>query len=196
MPDHAPAHHRPRRGWLVAVAWVAFAVLALGSVGAGAAVASAQQPLASGPSATPTLGPISTLPVPTRRPQPTAAAGASIVRTCSVNELASASGLGTFQGTVRKADTGEILVDRSGATSSRTASVMKVLTSSAALAVLGPDYRVTTKVVAGSAPGTVVLVGGGDVTLSSGSSNIYNNTATMSDLADQVKTAWAVNPSN
>ncbi|MCU1481093.1 MAG: D-alanyl-D-alanine carboxypeptidase [Subtercola sp.] len=196
MPDHAPAHHRPRRGWLVAVAWVAFAVLALGSVGAGAAVASAHQPIASVASAAPTLGPISTLPVPTRRPQPTSAAGASIVRTCSVNDLASAAGLATFEGTVRKADTGEILFDRSGDTYSRTASVMKVLTSSAALAVLGPDYRITTKVVAGSAPGTVVLVGGGDVTLASGSSNIYNNTANMADLAGQVKAAWAADPAN
>ena len=52
------------------------------------------------------------------------------------------------QGTVRKADTGEILFDRSGDVYSRTASVMKILTSSAALAVLGPDYRVSTTVVA------------------------------------------------
>ncbi|WP_188672889.1 D-alanyl-D-alanine carboxypeptidase/D-alanyl-D-alanine endopeptidase [Subtercola lobariae] len=197
MPDHAPSHRRPRRGWLVAGAWVAFGVLALGSLGSGAVVASAStSAVAATASPTPTLGPISTEPVATRRPQPVSASGASIVRTCSVNDLATAAGLATFQGTVRQADTGEVLFDRSGDVYSRTASVMKILTSSAALAVLGPDYRVSTTVVAGSAPGTVVLVGGGDVTLSSGSSNIYNNTATMGDLATQVKAAWAANPAN
>ncbi|MCU1478868.1 MAG: D-alanyl-D-alanine carboxypeptidase [Subtercola sp.] len=197
MPDHAPAHRRQRRVWLVAGAWVAFGVLALGSLASGAVMASAQTSVVT-PTALPsaTLGPISTGPVPTRRPQPVAASGASIVRTCSVDDLARAAGLGTFQGTVRKADTGEVLFDRNGDVYSRTASVMKILTSSAALAVLGPDYRISTTVVAGSAPGTVVLVGGGDVTLASGTSNIYNNTATMGDLANQVKAAWGANPAN
>ena len=42
------------------------------------------------------------------------------------------------------------------------ASTMKLLTTTAALATLGPDHRFSTTVVAGASPRDVVLVGGGD----------------------------------
>ncbi|MFD0469079.1 D-alanyl-D-alanine carboxypeptidase [Nonomuraea thailandensis] len=42
------------------------------------------------------------------------------------------------------------------------ASTTKIITCSAALAALGPDTRFSTRAVQGSAPGAVVLVGGGD----------------------------------
>lgn len=42
------------------------------------------------------------------------------------------------------------------------ASTMKLLTTSAALAVLGPSHRFSTTVVQGSTRGSIVLVGGGD----------------------------------
>jgi D-alanyl-D-alanine carboxypeptidase/D-alanyl-D-alanine-endopeptidase (penicillin-binding protein 4) len=116
------------------------------------------------------------------------------VRTCSVADLAVDPRLGTFLGEVRNASTGEVLFDRSGTTPARTASVMKVLTSAAALAVLGSAHRVPTTVVKGANPGEVVLVGGGDITLASGSSNVYPGAASMLDLAAQVNTAWAADP--
>lgn len=47
------------------------------------------------------------------------------------------------------------------------ASTLKLLTTTAALAELGPDHRFTTKVVQ-AGPGSVVLVGGGDPLLDSG----------------------------
>ena len=97
------------------------------------------------------------------------------------------------------AATGEVLYDRGGTTPSRTASVMKVLTSAAALSVLGPDYRVATTVVKGAEPGSVVLVGGGDVTLSrtsSGTETVYPGAAHLDDLAAQVRAAWDADPSN
>ena len=47
------------------------------------------------------------------------------------------------------------------------ASTTKVLTSTAALAALGPDTTFTTRVVAGQSPREVVLVGGGDPYLAS-----------------------------
>ena len=97
------------------------------------------------------------------------------------------------------ASTGEVLYDRGGTTSSRTASVMKVLTSAAALSVLGPDHRATTTVVKGSEPGSAVLVGGGDLTLSrtpSGTETVYPGAAHLDDLAAQVRAAWNADPSN
>ena len=47
---------------------------------------------------------------------------------------------------------------------------MKLLTAVAALRTLGPERRFSTRVVAGAAPGSVVLTGGGDVLLGAGES--------------------------
>lgn len=79
-------------------------------------------------------------------------------------------GAGTFSGVVQDAATGRLLFDRSGTEARVPASNMKLLTAAAALRVLGPDRRFSTRVVAGSAPGTVVLTGGGDVLLGAGES--------------------------
>jgi D-alanyl-D-alanine carboxypeptidase/D-alanyl-D-alanine-endopeptidase (penicillin-binding protein 4) len=128
---------------------------------------------------------------------PAAPAAASRIRTCSVAGPASDGRLEQFQGRAVNAATGEVLFDRGGSTPSRTASVLKVLTTAAALNVLGPDYRLTTKVVRGADPGTVVLVGGGDVTLSrtsSGTSTAYAGAAHLDDLAAQVRSAWNADP--
>ncbi len=98
---------------------------------------------------------------------------------------------------VMNANTGEVLLDRDGATPNRTASVMKVVTSAAALAALGPDYRFTTRVVRGSEPGTVVLVGGGDPTLTdlpSGATTLFGEVAHLDDLAAQTRAAWDADP--
>ncbi|MDN4639206.1 D-alanyl-D-alanine carboxypeptidase/D-alanyl-D-alanine-endopeptidase [Agreia sp. PsM10] len=184
---------RHPRAFAITAAAVALIVLGGGGLLAGAAVgapdADAAARVATLPSASPS-GPASATPTPTptptARPVPAAVPAAQPVRTCSIAEAASDERLGTFSGSVRNATTGEILYDHAGGTYSRTASVMKVLTSAAALAVLGPDYRASTTVVAGTEPGQVVLVGGGDITLASGSSNIYPGSASMLDLAAQV----------
>ncbi len=55
---------------------------------------------------------------------------------------------------------------RSGAATVTPASTMKLLTTTAALATLGPEHRFTTSVVRGRAAGSIVLVGGGDPLLS------------------------------
>ena len=47
---------------------------------------------------------------------------------------------------------------------------MKLLTAAAALRTLGPERRFSTRAVAGAAPGSVVLTGGGDVLLGAGES--------------------------
>ncbi|MEV0843585.1 D-alanyl-D-alanine carboxypeptidase/D-alanyl-D-alanine-endopeptidase [Actinocatenispora sera] len=69
------------------------------------------------------------------------------------------------------------------------ASVTKLVTASAVLTVRGPTYRLTTSVVAGSKPGEVVLVGGGDPTLATNGHSIYPEAARLDKLADQVKKA-------
>ena len=172
---------------------LALALLGTGAVAAGAAVAGGEPVAATATTSTPT---------PTAdpaRPAPASAAAASRIRTCSVADRAADGRLANLQAQVMNAATGEVLYDRGGGTPSRTASVMKVLTSAAALSVLGPDYRATTTVVKGSEPGSVVLVGGGDVTLSrtpSGSETVYPGAAHLDDLAAQVRAAWDADPSN
>jgi serine-type D-Ala-D-Ala carboxypeptidase/endopeptidase (penicillin-binding protein 4) len=70
------------------------------------------------------------------------------------------------------------------------ASTAKLLTAVAALTTLDPASTLTTTVVQGANPGEVVLVGGGDVTLSRTSpSQTYPGAPTMADLAKQVVAA-------
>lgn len=84
------------------------------------------------------------------------------------------------------AATGEVLFDRSAGKGAATASVMKTLVAATALKFLGPDFRLSTKVYAGTESGSVVLVGGGDPTLSAGGDSIYKGAPQLSDLAAQV----------
>ncbi len=131
------------------------------------------------------------------RPVPKQTVAASLLRTCSIASAAKDPRLFHFEGSVVNAKTGETLFDRHGSTGSRTASVLKVLTSAAALHVLGPDYRLTTRVVRGSKPGQVVLIGGGDVTLSrtpAGTKTAYAGAPHLATLAARVKAAWASDP--
>jgi D-alanyl-D-alanine carboxypeptidase/D-alanyl-D-alanine-endopeptidase (penicillin-binding protein 4) len=69
------------------------------------------------------------------------------------------------------------------------ASAMKLATGSAVLALRGPAYRLTTRVVAGANPGEVVIIGGGDPTLAINATGSYPGAARLDDLADQVKRA-------
>jgi D-alanyl-D-alanine carboxypeptidase/D-alanyl-D-alanine-endopeptidase (penicillin-binding protein 4) len=86
--------------------------------------------------------------------------------------------------------TGSVLLDQDAAAPAAPASTAKLLTAAAVLTTLGPSARLTTTVVAGATPGEVVLVGGGDPTLSrTAPSKSYPGAATMADLATQVRTA-------
>ena len=80
--------------------------------------------------------------------------------------------------------TGEVLVDLDGATPRTPASTAKVLTSLAAITALGPERTFATTVVQPS-PGTIVLVGGGDMMLGLGAGNpdVVNGRAGLVDLA-------------
>jgi D-alanyl-D-alanine carboxypeptidase/D-alanyl-D-alanine-endopeptidase (penicillin-binding protein 4) len=98
--------------------------------------------------------------------------------------------LGKLGGRVTDAMTGEELWRQLDDVLLQPASTNKTLTSAAALLALDRDARVTTRVVAADQPGTVVLVGGGDPTLSGappGQDTWYHGAARISDLADQVR---------
>jgi D-alanyl-D-alanine carboxypeptidase/D-alanyl-D-alanine-endopeptidase (penicillin-binding protein 4) len=71
------------------------------------------------------------------------------------------------------------------------ASTTKLLTSTAALAALGPDTRFTTRVVAGRTPREVVLVGGGDPYLASKPLTPEEELTTYPERADVVTLARA-----
>jgi D-alanyl-D-alanine carboxypeptidase/D-alanyl-D-alanine-endopeptidase (penicillin-binding protein 4) len=105
---------------------------------------------------------------------------------------ASASALGELTGIVVDPATGEVLWERGANEAKTPASTTKLLAAAAALLELDHGMRIPTKVVAGDEPGTVVLVAGGDVTLSSlpeGQESLYPGAARLDDLVAQVKEA-------
>jgi D-alanyl-D-alanine carboxypeptidase/D-alanyl-D-alanine-endopeptidase (penicillin-binding protein 4) len=181
------------------VPWIAgglATVLVLGSGGA-VAVAAATMPTptttaAATASATASSSPAPTTAAPTPTPTPSGrtvpddAAGPSALRTCTITNAASASGLGAFEGYVMNAKTGEVLFSRNGDEAAQTGSVMKTLTTATALAVLGGDHRIPTTVTKESG-GAIALVGHGDATLSAGGATVYPGAPTLAQLAQQVK---------
>ena len=85
--------------------------------------------------------------------------------------------------------TGRLIYGKNAQGAFAPASTNKLLTAAAALATLGPDYRIQTKVVAGSTPGQIVLVGGGDPTLSTTRpGGFVPAPASISDLASATAT--------
>ena len=114
-------------------------------------------------------------------------ASASGDRTCSIAAQATDPLLGTFSGVFINAGTNEVLFDRNADVASATASTLKLLTAAAAVQILGPNYRVETKVYQDPAnPGSIYLVGGGDPTLSrtaAAKQSVYQNAPKLSDLA-------------
>jgi D-alanyl-D-alanine carboxypeptidase/D-alanyl-D-alanine-endopeptidase (penicillin-binding protein 4) len=103
------------------------------------------------------------------------------------------SALGQLTGSVVDPVSGSVLWDRNAATAVTPASTTKVLTSAAVLLSMDPNTRLSTKIVQGADPGTVILVGGGDPTLTAlplgTDSPLYPGAAHVDDLVAQVKKA-------
>lgn len=168
--------------WAIAAGVVAFLLLGTGALFLGASNATSEPTAIETPSESPT-------PEVPQRAVPAVIPTSTPIQTCSVSALAKDDRLATFSGYVTNVDTGEVLFSRDGAVPERTGSVMKLLTASAALQVLGPDYRLMTTVYAGTEPGSIVIVGGGDPTLSrtaAGTQSVYPDAPKLSDLAAQV----------
>ena len=98
--------------------------------------------------------------------------------------------LAQFSGIVIDPVTGATLFNQDSSAPQIPASTAKILTGAALLTSVDPTDRFTTKIVQGDQEGDIVLVGGGDVTLSArneGVATIYDGAPLMSDLAAQVK---------
>ncbi|CAN5389292.1 D-alanyl-D-alanine carboxypeptidase/D-alanyl-D-alanine-endopeptidase [soil metagenome] len=94
---------------------------------------------------------------------------------------------------VRDAISGEELVDLSGDEPLTPASLTKVVSAAAIMAVLPPEHTFATRVVRGPTPRDVVVVAGGDQLLSggNGSARAVAGRAGLSDLAGQTARSLA-----
>ncbi|WP_433722885.1 D-alanyl-D-alanine carboxypeptidase/D-alanyl-D-alanine endopeptidase [Actinoplanes sp. CA-051413] len=143
---------------------------------------------ASSPSAAPTPDPTPTPVLAAADTSGTAPTAAGV--RAAIASLLKAGPLGP-QVNVSIADvaTGESLFEQNADTMTTPASTTKLLTAATALAARGPAYRLATRAVAGAQPGEVVLIGGGDPTLSVGAKGQFPGAARLEKLAAQVKTA-------
>jgi D-alanyl-D-alanine carboxypeptidase/D-alanyl-D-alanine-endopeptidase (penicillin-binding protein 4) len=101
--------------------------------------------------------------------------------------------LGNLTGRITDAKTGQQLWEQRADLPMQPASTNKVLTTAAALLTLDRDATISTTVQAADQsrmPGVVVLIGGGDPTLSAapvGTETWYRGAARIADLAEQVR---------
>ncbi|MFI5898007.1 D-alanyl-D-alanine carboxypeptidase/D-alanyl-D-alanine-endopeptidase [Actinoplanes sp. NPDC051513] len=144
-------------------------------------------------SSAPTKAPVTPDPTPT--PVLVAAAGGGTAPDpakvkAALDPLVGAPALGnTVHMSVVDATSGQPLYERDADVPTTPASTTKLLTAVTVLAARGPAYRLSTTAVAGNAPGEVVLVGGGDPTLSVDAKGLYPGAARLDQLAAQVKKA-------
>jgi serine-type D-Ala-D-Ala carboxypeptidase/endopeptidase (penicillin-binding protein 4) len=89
---------------------------------------------------------------------------------------------GSYSGSVVEVGTGKVLYAHNATRAYIPASTMKLLTSTAALSILGPDHTFKTTVVSPE-PGQIILVGGGDPYLASKARPDYPRRATITGLA-------------
>ncbi len=110
----------------------------------------------------------------------------------ALDPLVAAGELGALSGQVVDPATGTVLWQREPEVPRVPGSTVKLLTSAAALLALDHQARWHTTVLAGAEPGTVVLLGGGDPTLSAagaGAVTGYPGAARLDDLVAAVRAA-------
>lgn len=181
----------------VRILLIAVLVAALGATGTVLAVTRPDLGLsadatttATNPAPPPVLPTPQVAPVPDDAPMPTPAGLAAAL----APGLASPD-LGTFTGVVSDAATGAVLWSQGPDAPMVPASTTKVLTATAALLALSPEHRVATRVVRGETPGQIVLVGGGDPTMTAqpaGQPGFYPGAARLDDLVAQVRNSGVV----
>ncbi len=181
------APNRPLVNRLRATMVIALAMISVFTLGAGVAVAAlmpaqlarwniarvATRPAASASQVL--AGTRSSAPVPTSRGLTAALSG--VLGSGMLGKQAGAE--------VIDPATGRVLFARGAAAMLQPASTTKLVSAAAALDVLGPSARFTTRVAAGPSPGSIVLVGGGDPALAAGPvpAGDYPQPATLKALA-------------
>jgi serine-type D-Ala-D-Ala carboxypeptidase/endopeptidase (penicillin-binding protein 4) len=132
-----------------------------------------------------------TAPVPVLQPLSSAAPSVTASGVSGVlDPLAASRGLGDFTGVVTDPATGKVVWDHTSGTPLVPGSTGKLLTMAAALLTLDPTDRLETTVVQGNDPGTVIIVGGGDPTLTAlpaGKQGVYPDPSRLTALADAVR---------
>ncbi len=174
-----------RGGRLALVAAVLMLLLVATGGGLAAGVFSDKSFQPASPEPAPINARLEISPVPSDAPVPGSAALAAVLADALANP-----DLGDFTGQVSDAATGQVLWQQGASTPRTPASVTKSLTSAAALLTLPLDQRLTTSVVRGVDPGGVVLVGGGDPTLTAtpiGEEGYFEGAAHVVDLAEQIR---------
>ena len=182
-PASPSASRKPRRWLLVAVALLVVA-------GVGAAVVFGARNL-GGPTIADPPPPVrlhpEIKPISNSGPAPGPQGVASVLAGPASNPA-----LGTFAGTVLDPTNGRALWQRNNGQALVPASTGKLLMASAAMLTLDHQHRFSTKVVRGTQPGSIVLVGGGDPSLSAlpdGRDSVYPGAPRLDDLVTQVKAA-------
>lgn len=201
------------RRWRAAVATTAVLVLAGGGTAGvlllqqegGTTAAPAQA--APSPTSAPTR-PALLAAAPPAAPAPAVAGIEALVAAA----LADPGVAGRLAVSVVDVDTGQALYERAAQAPLLPASTAKIATAAAVLTAVPLDRRLATTVVAGPAPGEVVLVGGGDPTLTAVPPGapappvpvppgrepdlqpVYPPPASLVDLAAQVRTALGAAP--
>ena len=127
-------------------------------------------------------GPGTVLAAGTQRGAPPTASG---LRSALAGPLSTAALGPDVSALVADPVTGRVLLSEQGSQLSTPASTEKLVTSLAALAVLGAGARFSTRVVPGATPDSVILVGGGDPTLAVNAfpARDYPKPATLAALA-------------
>jgi serine-type D-Ala-D-Ala carboxypeptidase/endopeptidase (penicillin-binding protein 4) len=131
-------------------------------------------------------------PVPVLGPLPAGAPAPAPAAVAALLEEAAQDLPGEFTATVVDPADRSVLAALDAATPLVPGSTAKVLTAAAALLTLDADDGFVTRVLAGSEPGTVVLVGGGDPTLTAlpdGETGTYPSPSRLRELADAVRAA-------
>jgi len=196
-----PAERWLRRG-IAAVGCLLLIALVGGSAAPGTGRAPAAPPSGTAAGSPPTAAPGSPAPLAPEVPAPGPVLGvdgggqpapspAGVARALA-GPFADRRLGGRLVATVVDADSGTVLLDRGAARPAIPASTAKLTTAAAVLAALPPDRRIVTRLVAGPAPGEVVLVGAGDPTLSAagpGSPTEYEGAGRLADLAAAARRA-------
>jgi serine-type D-Ala-D-Ala carboxypeptidase/endopeptidase (penicillin-binding protein 4) len=185
-----PSSAIARAGAAVLVLVVAAAIglgTALGAPAVLAGLNAAANPVRTAPPPTPALPRPALHALGTDAPAPTPQGIAAVL-----DRLAGVPELGQLTGVVLDPATSTMLWSREPGRRLVPGSTAKLITAAAALLALDHDARLQTTVVAGAEPDTVVLVGGGDPTLSAlpeGRESVYPGAPHLDELVTQVRAA-------